>query len=119
MLPSSALPKPDPQSPASLYNRTSFQFEHDSHALEIFELPRIVEMSSRLPEAYYSTADCGIADGWKRLGTRRSLRETLETIAESNSLVLLKHCERDPEFGDRYRAIIEETVERCGPQLRG
>jgi hypothetical protein len=108
----------EPSSLAKNYNRSSFRFEHDSHALDIFDLPRIVEMAARLPEAYYSTADCDIDDGWKRVGVRRSLRETLETIGDSNSLVLLKHCERDPENGAVFRGIIEATIERCGAQLR-
>lgn len=105
---------------AAKYNRESFRFEHDKDALSIFDLPQLIEMAERLPDAaYYSTADAGIGDGWKQVGSwRPTLRETLETMAESNSLVLLKHCEKDPENGHIFRAIIDETVERCGNELR-
>lgn len=102
------------------YNSASFQFEHDKHELDLFDLPQLVEMAARLPDAaYYSTMDAGIGDGWNRPGDRRqSLRQTLETMPESNSLVLLKHCEKDPVHGQVFRSIIEETVERCGSALR-
>lgn len=114
------LTRSSPSSLGANYNRTSFEFEHDKHASGIFELPALIEMAARLPdEAYYSTADAGISDGWKRLGERRpTLRATLETLEHSNSIVLLKHCEKDPEFGPFFRGVIDETIERCGSALR-
>ncbi|HMD01736.1 MAG TPA: cupin-like domain-containing protein [Candidatus Baltobacteraceae bacterium] len=124
MSPSSAsgilLTRERPSSLAADYNRASFQFQHDRHVLEIFDLPQLIEMAARLPDAaYYSTAEAGIRDGWKNLGeSRPTLRATLESLAESNSLVLLKHCEKDPEHGGIFRAIIDETIERCGTLLR-
>ncbi|MEO6991451.1 MAG: hypothetical protein ABI346_03850 [Candidatus Baltobacteraceae bacterium] len=102
------------------YNRSSFAFEHSLHQSDIFESGQLIAMSARLPDAaYYSTADSSVGDGWKRLGDgRASLAETLERLDETNSLVLLKRCERDPRYGALFRELMAEVVERCGGALR-
>jgi hypothetical protein len=109
------------QRPAFLanYNRSSFMFEHSIHELELFDAAQLVALSERLPApAYYSTADSGVGDGWKRIGDDRpSLADTLRTLPERNSLVLLKHCEQDPKFGDVFRRVIAEVVEQAGDEL--
>jgi hypothetical protein len=102
------------------YNRTSFLFDHALHREAIFDLPNLVEVSRRLPDpAYYSSADVSVGDGWKKTGNvRRSLQETIATIAETNSLVVLKHCEKDPEFGPVFRKVVAEVVDQAGEALR-
>jgi hypothetical protein len=110
------------QRPAFLakYNRSSFMFDHELHRLDIFDLPNLVEVSKRLPDpAYYSTADVSVADGWKNTGDRRrSLPATIASIAETNSLVVLKHVEKDPEFGPVFRQVVAEVVDQVGEALR-
>jgi len=103
------------------YNRASFAFQHSLQELDIFETPQLAAMSERLPDpAYCSTADSTVVDGWKNVGQRgATLARTLETLTETNSLVLLKHCERDPIYGATFRAIMEDVVEQAGSELRG
>jgi hypothetical protein len=102
------------------YNRSSFAFDHSLHLLDIFDVPQLVAMSGRLPDqAYYSTADSVVSDGWKHVGERRApLAQTLETLSETNSLVLLKHCEKDSEYGGVFRRLMDEVVEQVGDELR-
>ena len=103
------------------YNRSSFAFQHSLHELDIFDPPALAAMSERLPDpAYCSTADSTVVDGWKRVGQRgATLARTLETLLETNSLVLLKHCERDPLHGSTFRNIMDDVVEQAGSELRG
>jgi hypothetical protein len=101
------------------YNRSSFAFDHCLHELDLFELAQLRALAGRLPDrAYYSTADSAVDDGWKRLGNHRpSLDATLATLRETNSLVLLKHCEKDPQWGELFRRLMDEVVEQAGDVL--
>lgn len=100
------------------YNRSSFAFDHSLHELDLFDLEELRALVRRLPDpAYYSTANSAVGDGWKNLGERRSLDATLATLGETNSLVLLKHCEKDPQCGDVFRRLMAEVVEQAGDEL--
>ncbi|HEX8806363.1 MAG TPA: cupin-like domain-containing protein [Candidatus Aquilonibacter sp.] len=101
------------------YNCSSFAFDHSLHELDLFDLDQLRALASRLPDpAYHSTAKSTIGDGWKRLGDHRpSLDATLATLAETNSLVLLKHCEKDRQCGELFRELMREVVEHAGDVL--
>jgi hypothetical protein len=101
------------------YNRSSFAFDHSLHELDLFDLDQLRTLASRLPDpAYHSTANSQVADGWKHLGAvRPSLDATLATLGETNSLVLLKHCEKDPQWGEVFRTLMREVVEQAGDVL--
>jgi hypothetical protein len=102
------------------FNRSSFEFDHTLEQLELFSMANIVAMSERLPDRpYFSTVENSISGGWRNVGDRRlSLRETLDLMAESNSLVLLRNCERDPVFGPAFLRIMGDVVDYVGPVLR-
>jgi hypothetical protein len=104
---------------AETYNRSSFPFDHSLHELKLFDLDELRALAGRLPDpAYYSTAKSAVGDGWKRLGDRRpSLDRTLATLTETNSLVLLKHCEKDRQWGELFRELMREVVEQAGDAL--
>ena len=101
------------------YNRSSFAFDHSLHELDLFDLEQLRELAKRLPDpAYYSTAKSTVADGWKHLGgDRPSLDATMAMLGETNSLVLLKHCEKDPQWGELFRTLMREVVEHAGDAL--
>jgi hypothetical protein len=101
------------------FNRSSFEFDHTLHHLELFTVPSLFAMSARLPDpAYFSTVESAVGDGWKNVGDRRrSLQETLETMETSNSLVLLRHCEKDPVLGPTFRRIMADVIDHVGANL--
>jgi hypothetical protein len=101
------------------YNRSSFAFDHSLYQSDLFDLEQLRALAKRLPDAaYFSTANSAVADGWKRLGERRpSLDTTLATLGETNSLVLLKHCEKDAQWGELFRQVMREVVEQAGSAL--
>ncbi len=104
---------------ATTYNHSSFAFDHSLHELDLFDPEQLRELAKRLPDpAYYSTADTAVGDGWKHLGGHRpSLDATMAMLGETNSLVLLKHCEKDPQWGGYFRALMREVVEHAGDAL--
>jgi hypothetical protein len=101
------------------FNRSCFMFDHSLHQSDLFELENLAELSKRLPDSFYSTTDDSISDGWRSSSTQpRSLHETIATIGESNSLVLLKGLAGDPEFGPLFRDILAELEDTVGETLR-
>jgi hypothetical protein len=117
---SSVLVSAQQQAFARHFNRASFQFDHTLGEQDVFRIPNLVAMAGRLAEhAYFSTAESSVDDGWKNVGDGRlTLQETLESLGESNSLVLLSHCETDPECGDIFRNVLDDVVEQVGDALR-
>ncbi len=101
------------------FNKSCFMFEHTLHHSNMFDLANLVELSKRLPDSFYSTVEDSVEDGWRRPAhVTRSLPETIETIAESNSLVLLKGLAHDPEFGPIFRDLLAEVEDVVGEALR-
>jgi hypothetical protein len=101
------------------YNRSCFGFDHSLHELDLFDTAQLRALAARLPDpAYYSTANSTVGDGWKYLGEDRpSLDAAMATLQETNSLVLLKHCEKDPQSGEIFRRLMREIVEQAGDAL--
>ena len=105
------------------YNRASFLFSHALHENPLFELPALLELAARRPAepqyAYWSNGRVGVAHRWDaKVGPRRSLTDTVAHIADNDSLVLLKHVERDAVLGPSIRATCEQVLELSGAQMR-
>ncbi len=101
------------------YNRSTFAFAHAAHALPIFDLEPVIALALRAPAVYYEYGAGGVGDGWRgEAGERPALRETMETLADANSLVIIKGLAADPQFGGVVRDIVAELLERTGPALR-
>ena len=105
-----------------LYNRATFGFGHALSGRALLSLPSLIDLGRRLANhnaAYWSNGPVTVADGWGK-GTERprTLTETLETITENNSLVILKSVVHDPVTGPLMRAVSQAIVEQVGPALR-
>jgi hypothetical protein len=105
------------------YNRSSFLFTHALQRNPLFELPSLVELAQRRPPrsdlAYWSNGKVGVDERWDaKVAPRRSLSDTVAHIADNDSLVLLKHLERDAAFGPCIREICDTVIELCGPAMR-
>ena len=105
------------------YNRSSFLFTHVLERNPLFELPALLELAARRPAqpayAYWSNGKVGIEHRWDaKVAPRRSLTDTMADIAENDSLVLLKHVERDSVFGPCIREVCDGVIELAGPRMR-
>jgi hypothetical protein len=98
-----------------LYNRTPFLFEHDLGAVPQFEKAKIVALSGRLPDAYTSTREAAVGDGWVSAASDLPLTEILQSIDSTDSLVLLKGLAGDPEHAPIVRALVDELTQLIGP----
>jgi hypothetical protein len=105
------------------YNRAGFLFSHTLHRNPLFELPQLLELAARRPAepqyAYWSNGRVGVAHRWDaNVAPRRALTDTVAHIADNDSLVLLKHVERDAVFGPSIRQICEQVIELSGVRMR-
>jgi hypothetical protein len=108
---------------AAHYNHASFLFAHALHENPLFELPQLLELAARRPAeseyAYWSNGRVGVAQRWDaKVAPRRSLADTVAHIEDNDSLVLLKHVERDALLGPTVRGVCERVVELSGHQMR-
>jgi hypothetical protein len=110
----------DPKRFAANFNQTCFTFDHTLHESPAFDLPNLIEVSKRLPTSYFSTGEAQVADGWRELGPKKpmTLSETVATIGETQSLVLLKGLAEDPEYGPLFRDVLGELEDYAGVALR-
>jgi hypothetical protein len=106
-----------------LYNRESFQFDHELAGNPLFELPALIAYAKRMqarPEiVYWSNGKVKVADGWSGPEARRlSLLDTISGMSNNDSQILFKRMELDPEYGPLIRGIIAKLLDIIGPQLQ-
>jgi hypothetical protein len=105
------------------YNRASFAFCHQLQGDRLLELPGLIALARRRPDdaehAYWSHGSVSVGDRWERgCAARRDLADTIATIGESDSLVMLRRVERDPLLGPRMRQLLARVVDLSGPEMR-
>ncbi|MDZ4760334.1 MAG: hypothetical protein SGJ21_04615 [Alphaproteobacteria bacterium] len=97
-------------------NAEHFGFRHALARQSFFNVPDLVRLSERIPDhegfKYWQSGDIDVSDGWNvRPVKRLTLRETIEGIALSNSVVVLKHVEQDPVFGPVLRELLQNVFD--------
>lgn len=101
------------------FNRQAFIIRHNLSGHPLFELPRLIELSKRLPERYvaYSAGDLSVGEGLYQ-GPRNglSVEETIRRIEECRSWMVLKFVESDPEYRQLLDGCLDE-VERFSAPL--
>ena len=105
------------------YNQASFLFRHELDQHPLFKLPSLLELARRRPadsrHAYWSNGRVDVGQRWDaRVAPRRSLEDTVEHIADNDSLAMLKHLEADAVFGPVIREICATVVELAGARMR-
>src|SRR5215813_12392743 len=92
------------------FNRQPFLIGHHLAGHALFELPRLLELAARLPEACvaYNAGNISVAEGLYR-GPRNglSVEETIRRIEDCRSWMVLKHVEADPE----YHALLDDCLD--------
>lgn len=100
------------------FDRSPFAFEHLLHRSEYFRFDTLLALADRVsskPNRWYVEAgDTRPQNGWNPRPTGRTLRESLEGIAENNSFVMLKRVHEEPEYGEILRALTGEVSELSG-----
>ncbi len=100
------------------YNQTCFMFEHALQWPDLFELANVVELSERHPDSSYSTHDDPLDDDVQRARKPKTLAQTIATMADTDSLVIVKGLADDPEFGPVFADLLAEFEDTLGELLR-
>lgn len=93
------------------FNRHAFRVSHTLSGHPLFALPRLIDLSKRLPEqcVAYNAGDVSVAAGLYK-GPRNGLpvEETIRRIEERRSWMVLKCVESDLE----YRALLDVCLDQ-------
>ncbi|MET0547018.1 MAG: hypothetical protein ABWZ40_11970 [Caulobacterales bacterium] len=104
-------------------NRRHFGFRHNLAKQPICTIDGLVALAERIPDydgfKYWQNGTIDITDGWNAQPAKRlTLRETIEGISTSNSVVVLKHVEQDAVFGPVLRDLLQEVFEASPQSFR-
>ncbi|MDE1917948.1 MAG: hypothetical protein KGJ57_18890 [Sphingomonadales bacterium] len=94
--------------------RQPFAFRHALHSNPLFTLEAIRALAGRLPDhtefKAWQNGRIKVEDGWAtREDAWLPFDETLANIAETNSVVVLKHVEQDEVFGPVLQQLLGEV----------
>ncbi len=93
-------------------NRRPFVIRHGLADHPLFSLPRLIELSKRLPAdcVAYNSGDVPLDQGLYR-GPRNglSIEETIRRIEDCRSWMVLKFVEKDPEYRDLLDTCLDEV----------
>lgn len=94
------------------FNQRGFMIEHRLAQHPLFALPRLIELSRRLPEqdVSYHSGDVPLTTVLHQ-GPRNglSVEETIRRIEECRSWLVLKHVEQDPEYGALLNQCLDQV----------
>jgi len=104
------------------FNRQPFLIGHHLAGHPLFELPRLLELAARLPEACvaYNAGDISVAEGlYRGPRTGLSVEETIRRIEDCQSWMVLKHVEADAEYNALLDSCLDEVQRHSEPLASG
>ncbi|MFL6278014.1 MAG: cupin-like domain-containing protein [Blastocatellia bacterium] len=104
------------------FNRQPFLIGHHLAGHPLFELPRLLELACRLPEACvaYNAGSVAVAEGlYKGPRTGLSVEETIRRIEDCQSWMVLKHVELDGEYNALLDQCLDEVQMHSEPLAPG
>jgi cupin superfamily protein len=110
----------DPTLLRSRLNQAPFSIRHNLVGHPLLELPRLMELARRLPEAdvEYNAGEMPVSvDPLLTPRTGLSVEETLRRIEECCSWMVLKRVESVPEYADLLNTCIDQVQTMAGPSV--
>jgi hypothetical protein len=107
----------DPEIFAAYFDRKPFHVRHALSDHPLFELPRLMELSRKLPEAYVEYNGGTLPVGARPEETPRnglSAEETVRRIAECGSWMVLKNVQQDSAYGALLDRCLDEVAAQAG-----
>jgi hypothetical protein len=104
------------------FNRRAFLVSHTLSRHPLFTLPRLVELSKRLPEhsIAYNAGDVSVAEGlYGGPRTGLGVEETIRRIEECRSWMVLKLVESDPQYRTLLDTCLDEIDRLSARRLPG
>lgn len=101
------------------YPYASFAVRHELSDAPLFELSRLAELCNSLPRDMIEYNSGNLAVGQNLDGvpvTELSPADTIRNIENCGSWVVLKHVERDPEFGRLLKECLQQVADIENPR---
>jgi hypothetical protein len=108
---------------ARSYNRRSFLFRHELSDNPLFAMSSLRDVARRRgdppADVYWSNAAAAVTDRWEKgADGRRSLLDTIDTIAGNDALIMLKHVELDPVLAPVLGRLLSSMIALAGVRMR-
>jgi hypothetical protein len=102
------------------FNRQDFLFDHGLAHHPLFTLPNLLALAHRIPKyrdfVYWQNGRVKVNDKWdSNPAPRLSLDETIQGIAQNDSLVILKHADQDEIYGPVLQEILQRIFSFTSP----
>jgi ribosomal protein L16 Arg81 hydroxylase len=111
----------EPQAFRANYLRQPFLIRHNVAKHPLFTLPRLIELSRRLPPAFveYNAGNIPISiDSRLTPQNGLSIEETIRRIEENRSWMVLKRVEQDKEYNDLLNQCLDDIAPYVDPMGR-
>jgi len=102
----------DEQTLRANFGRTGFKLKHNLVGHPLLKIPRLVELSTRLPAHHVKFNSGEIPIGtrlYTGVQTGLTAQETIRRINEAHSWMVLKYVEQDPEYAELMNACLDEA----------
>ncbi|WP_446742459.1 hypothetical protein [Silvibacterium acidisoli] len=104
------------------FDRTAFSFSHSLHESPLFRMDSLLALAERLsafPGRYYiEEGQPHPGMGWGSRLPSASLLESLRTLKERQSLVMLKRVQAEPDYADVAEELTNELTQMTGIDMR-
>jgi hypothetical protein len=106
------------------FNQKSFQFNHQLAGHPLFEIPRLVELANLIVERggrhkiHSSGGQVLVHQKWSDMPYKERFDEALAQIETSDSLIVLKSIQLDPEYAKLLDEIVAELTALTGVPLQ-
>ena len=106
------------------FNQESFQFSHCLAGHPLFEIPRLVELARLLvgkggrQKVHSAGGNVSTGQKWSDMPWKEQFDEALSQINDSDSLIILKTIQLDPEYDALVNQIVFEMEALTGLPLR-
>src|SRR5262245_59403397 len=100
------------------FNRASFQFAHRLAEHPLFQLPRLLELATGLPDAdvYYDAGDIRVDQRWDQIPrTELTVAQLIDRIENAGAWILLRGAHKDPRYAALLNQSLEEARRLVGP----
>ena len=103
------------------WNRRAFSYKHSLADHPLFQPEQLAGLARRLPQSedfvFWRNGKTGIDGQWvDDTPPTHSITDTLLNMEETDSLVILKHAEQDPEFGPVLQEFIRAYTNHLLPE---
>jgi cupin-like protein len=100
------------------FDRHAFKIGHGLGDHPLFSLPRLLQLSTRLPErsVVYGSGDVSVGEGlYKGRPNGLSVEETIRRIEQCRSWMVLKSIEDEPEYREMLDSCLDEVDRLSAP----